>query len=116
MGTWGRSCWVGGWISADRAFVFKQPLLAVEAAAIAGQRAVGADDAVAGDDNADRVGTVGSTRGTDCGWFADALRQIGIGNGLASGMRRSSRQIFCWKSVPPVSTLKLSMMSRSPLK
>src|SRR5258708_36848244 len=42
-----------------RAFVAQQPALALQAAAEAGEGAVGADDAVAGDDDRDRVGAVG---------------------------------------------------------
>jgi protease PrsW len=41
----------------------QQPLLAIEAAAVAGQRPVGADHAVTGHDDRDRIAAVGETHG-----------------------------------------------------
>lgn len=41
-----------------RCFVREESALALEPAIVAGERSVGADHAVAGDDEADRVGTV----------------------------------------------------------
>src|ERR1700733_4092508 len=47
------------WRLKRHAFMREQPSLAFKAAAIFDQRAVGADQAMAGQHNADRVGTVG---------------------------------------------------------
>src|SRR6185436_14242985 len=69
--------------AADDALMSQEPSLTVEAAAVAGQRAVRADDAVTGDDDRDRVGAVGGPHGTDRRRLADAPRQFAIRNGGA---------------------------------
>ena len=58
------------------ALVFQQPLLALQPTAILHQRAIGADQAVAGHHDADRVGAVGGTHGADGGGLADALGEV----------------------------------------
>ena len=45
----------------------QQPALALDAAAIAGERAIGADDAMAGDDDADGIVAIGMADGTHGG-------------------------------------------------
>src|ERR1700680_5041910 len=76
-----------GWPRSDAggALVREQPALAVDAAAIAGQGAVGTDDAVAGYDDADRVGAVGEADGPHRPRPADAPRELAIGNRRAAG-------------------------------
>ena len=59
------------------ALVGEQPLFAMEAAAVAGERAVGADDAMAGHDDADGIGTIRETDGADGAGTADALGPAG---------------------------------------
>jgi len=46
-----------------RALVREEPAFAVQAAAIAGEAVVGADDAMAWQDDRDRIGTVGGADG-----------------------------------------------------
>src|SRR4051812_39643725 len=60
-------------------FVLQEPALAREAAGVAGERAVGADDAVAGDDDADRVQVIGEADGPGAIWVADVFRLLAIG-------------------------------------
>ena len=55
----------------------------VEAAAVAGQRAVGADHAVAGDDDRDRVAVVGAADRARRGGLADRARDVAVAGGLA---------------------------------
>src|SRR5437660_5640870 len=64
--------------------MLQEPLLAAEPAAIAGQAAVRADDAVAGHDDADRVLAVGQA---DCAHrlgLADAAGQFGVADRAAA--------------------------------
>src|SRR5579863_3186055 len=67
------------------AFEVEQETLELEAAAVAGERAVGADDAVAGDDHGDRVAPVGAADGAACRGASDRLGDLGVGPGLAVG-------------------------------
>src|SRR5262249_31584707 len=46
-------------VAKSRALVLEQPSLALDPAAIARERAIGADDAMAWDHEADRIGAVG---------------------------------------------------------
>lgn len=68
---------------AQGVFEFEESLFGRDAAAEAGEGAVGADDAVAGDDDGDAVGTVGSADGSCDG--ADALGEVVVGNGFGEG-------------------------------
>src|ERR1700686_4050352 len=72
---------------AGGALMLEQPALALDAAAIAGQRAVGTDDAVAGYDDADRVGAVGEADGPHRPRPADTPRELAIGD------RRAARDV-----------------------
>ena len=56
---------------------------AVDAPAVAGQRAVGAHDAVAGDGQGDGIGGASARHGAHGARRADAAGQLGIGNGRA---------------------------------
>src|SRR5688500_4824725 len=56
----------------------------MQPAAVAGQAAVRADDAVAGHDDADRVLAVGESGGADRSRFADSPRQLGVTDGFAA--------------------------------
>ena len=67
------------------ALVGEQPLFAMEAAAVAGERAVGADDAMAGHDDADRVRSVGKADGADGAGTADALGKLAVADGFGRG-------------------------------
>src|SRR5205823_3143953 len=63
----------------------QQPALALDAAAIAGQRAVAADDAVAGDDDADGIVAIGMADGAHGRLAPDALGERAIGKRPAAG-------------------------------
>src|SRR5947209_822584 len=69
----------------DVALQVEQPALAVDAAAVPGQLAVAADDAVAGNDDGDRVLAVGQPDGAAGFGVADPLGQLAVGDGLAVG-------------------------------
>src|SRR6478609_1751167 len=66
------------------AFMLQKPLLARQAAAIAGQRSVGADHAMAGHDDADRVLAIGEAGGAYRPGLADAPRELGVADGAAA--------------------------------
>src|SRR5207247_2645158 len=57
------------------ALVREQPALALDSAAVAGKRPVGADHAVARDDDTDGVRAVGGAHGAHGGGCADAPRE-----------------------------------------
>jgi len=65
--------------------VVEQPALAGQAAAVAGERAVGADHAVAGDDDADRVAAVGQAHGAGGCGTAELLGERAVRRGGAVG-------------------------------
>ena len=65
--------------------VFEEPALAVKAATVAGERTVGADDAMAGDDDADGIRAVRETDRPDCFWAADTPCEFAVGDGGAEG-------------------------------
>src|SRR6266566_7792651 len=65
------------------AFMFKKPSLAFHAAAVAGEGAVRADDAVTGNDDANGIGAIGETDCPDGGGAADAFGEFAIGDGGA---------------------------------
>lgn len=67
------------------ALVGEEPALAVDAAAVAGEGAVGADDAMAGDDDADRIRAIREADGADGFGAADALGELAVGDGRAAG-------------------------------
>ena len=66
-------------------FLSQERPFAGDAPAVAGEGAVGADDAVAGDGDGDLVGGAGPGDGADGCGLADALGDFGIGGGLAEG-------------------------------
>src|SRR5262245_63535246 len=63
------------------AFMGEQPPFPVEAAAVSRELSVGSDDAMAGDDDGDGVGAVGRADGSHRCRFANALRQLAVGDG-----------------------------------
>src|SRR5256885_6485112 len=73
---------------ARRAFERQQRALDQQPAAEAGERAVGADDAVAGNDDRQRVRAVREAHGARSTGVAEAPRQLAIGDGLD---RKSTR-------------------------
>ena len=69
-----------------RSFFFaEQLLLSLDAPAVAGEVAVGADDAVARDGDGERVGGAGPGDGADGARVADAAGDFGVAGGLAEG-------------------------------
>ena len=83
---------VGKWIDnigirSDNGSVLvgEEPLLAVHSAAVAGEGTVGADDAMAGNDDGDGVAAVCAADGAAGGGIADAAGLLGIAAGLAEG-------------------------------
>src|ERR1700682_1051785 len=62
----------------------EQPALALDATAIAGQRSIRPDDAMTGDDDADRITTVGKADRAHRGGSTDAPRQRRVGDRLAA--------------------------------
>ena len=88
--------WFAGWLArlgwcpegGLAGFVGDEEAFAVEAAAVAGEGAVFADDAVAGDDDGAEVGGVGHGDAAGvggAGGCGDALGEGGVGDGLAVG-------------------------------
>ena len=61
----------------------QQHALALQAPCVAGERVVGADDTMAGDDDGDRIAGVGHAHRARGLRPADAARQFGVRNGLA---------------------------------
>src|SRR5258708_2921919 len=68
----------GEFLPGNRAFVCEQPTLSREAAAIARQLAVRANDAVAGNYDSDRIGAIGETNGALRVWPAEARGELAI--------------------------------------
>src|SRR5580704_567625 len=66
------------------AFVVEQPAFALDPAAVAGERAVGADDSMTGDDDANRIGAVGQAHRSYRGGTAEACGEVSVGNGRAA--------------------------------
>jgi len=66
-------------------FVLQQPGLALEAAAVASEGAVRADDTMAGDDDADGVLAVGEADAAYGGGVADSGGELGVSDGRAGG-------------------------------
>jgi hypothetical protein len=66
-------------------FVVEEPALAVHAAAISGERAVGPDDAMAGNDYADGVGAIRGADGADRIRLADSPGEFAVRDGGAAG-------------------------------
>ena len=93
--------------------VGEQPLLALEAAAVADQGAGLADHPVAGDDDADRVAAVGEPDRAGRLRQADAQRERAVALGGAIGNVEQRRQTFCRKSVPSEERRELEVNSRS---
>src|SRR5690606_41115794 len=69
-------------------FEVQQPLLALQAAAVAGEAAGGADDPVAGDDDAAGVAAVGEADGAGRLGAAEGVGEPSVGTGLAVGDAR----------------------------
>src|SRR5262245_9394602 len=65
-------------ISQNLPLMIEQPALAIEPAAVAGQRAVGADHAMAGNDNGNRISPIGGADRPAGLGLPDAARQVGI--------------------------------------
>src|SRR6185437_858025 len=65
--------------SRECALMRQEPALALDAAAIAGERAAGADDTMTGYDDADGIGAIGEADGADRLGAADAPRQLAVG-------------------------------------
>ena len=63
--------------SAGLGFVIDQPALAVDAEAVVADVAAGAHDAVARDDETDRVGRIGRADGACCAGCAIVLWRVG---------------------------------------
>src|SRR5882762_7644166 len=63
----------------------EQSSLALQPASVAGQRSVGADHAVAGNDDRDRIAGVGEAHGARRRGMADAPRDLAVADGLAVG-------------------------------
>ena len=66
------------------AFVHQQPTLPLQSAAIAGERRIGADDAVTGHDDRDRVGAIGQAHRAHRLGLPDAGRQRAIADRAAA--------------------------------
>ena len=81
-------------------FVVQQPFLAPDAAAVAAQRPVGADDAVAGDDDRQAVVAVGAAHGAGGAGAATscAIREYDVV--LPWGICCNRFQTLTWNDVP----------------
>ena len=86
----------------------RQPALALDAAAIAGERTIGADHPVARDDETDRVGAVGQPHRPHCRRLADALCQRAIAqrragrDGAQGGPDRALKRRAAGRALNPV--------------
>ena len=101
----------------DRPFVREQPALARDAAAVAGELSVRADDAVARHDDRDGIRAVRGRDGADGGRPADRARELRVRPASCRrGCCRRARQTFSWNGVPSVSTSSASRAPRSPAK
>jgi len=69
----------------DGGFVVEQATLEGEAAGVADELARGADHAVTGDDDGERVLAIGGTNGAGGGRLADGGGKLGVAEGLAEG-------------------------------
>jgi len=67
------------------AFEGEELFLDRQAAAVAGEFAVAADDAMAGDDDGDGIGSIGEADGARGFGIADAAGEFAVGDGLAVG-------------------------------
>ena len=67
-------------LQAQLPFVIEEPALALDAAAIAGEGAVGPDHAMTGDDHADGVGAVGQADSANGAGPADARGKLRVGD------------------------------------
>src|SRR5580704_11221292 len=85
----GESCsHVGSWWleeSSGARLVLEQPLFAFEAAAVAGERTVSADHAMAGHDDADGIRTVGEADGANSFRPANLFGELAVGDRRAAG-------------------------------
>src|SRR3954470_10261738 len=70
--------------AAEPPLVVEQPLLAPQLAAVADQRAVGADDAVARHEDRDLIGAIGPGDGADGRRAADAIGDLAVAARLAA--------------------------------
>lgn len=97
------------------AFEFQQRPFAFEAACITCQPSVGADDAVAGDDDRQGVAVVGHPHGAAGAGMADGCRDFRIGARAAVRYGEERRQTVCWNGVPAGASGS-SKAVRSPVK
>ncbi len=63
----------------------QQPALALKAACVAGEGTVAADDAMARNDDGQRIAADGGTDGPDSGGGVDMTGELTVGPGLAGG-------------------------------
>lgn len=80
--------------------MLQQPALALDAAAIAGQRAAAADEAVAGDDEADGVEGIGEADGAGRVRPVEQRRDLAVAAGLARRYRAQRFPALLLKSRP----------------
>ncbi len=74
-----------GYNSNARIFLTEQGAFALDAPAVAGEGAVGTDDAMTGDEDGEFIGGAGPGDGADGLGQADALGNLGVAGGLAEG-------------------------------
>ena len=95
----------------------QEPAFALDTAAVAGERAVGADDSMAGDDDANRIGAVGEANRPYRGGTAEACGEMSIGNsGTARNLAQGDPDLALERCVPAVATGSVSMTCNSPAK
>src|SRR5258708_14490988 len=80
LGPLPRRARLGGLLAA---FPFDKRLLALYAPAVAAERAIAADDPVAGDDDGDRIGGAGTRHGSGGAGLPDPTREVSIARGGA---------------------------------
>ena len=73
------------------AFKLKEPAFEMFAEGESAQRAIGADHAMTGHDDADRIGRIGATDGARGSWIAKLRCNLAVGPGLAVGNRAQRR-------------------------
>ena len=94
----------------------EQGALVLEPAAVAGQRAVAADDAVARADDGDRVAAVGAADGAGLAGVADARGDLAVAGGLAIGDRPAASARRAARRRAAAGAAARSKSVRSPAK
>ena len=101
---------------ARHAFVVQQPALAIEAAAVTGERAVAADDAVARQDDGNGLAPLAAPTARTAAGASTFRASSAYDEVVPAATDRNASHTRCWKSVPWSSTSTSSRLVMSPAK